>query len=147
MVGRVLIYLMKSGIWNFVLNFHETLGNPAQKFRSILVGKPCGLLTQHRYRRYRLSHFQDKVSPLPYPSLTSCIFLISHGCVLFVRLGDWAERRQGRNDSKQKNREIKLKAYLPIFLSYLTYCIHPVYQVLIGRHFVVLHIGCGDRVK
>ena len=28
-------------------------------------------------------------------SLTSCFFLMPHGCVLFVWLGDWAGRLQG----------------------------------------------------
>ena len=82
MVGRVLIYLMKSGIWNFVLNFHEMLGNPVHFFCSILVGKSCGLLTWYRNRRNRLSRSRNKVSPLPHSALTSCIFLIARGYVL-----------------------------------------------------------------
>ena len=29
----------------------------------------------------------------------------------------------------------------------LSYCIHAIYQVLIGSHLVVLHISSGDGVK
>ena len=74
---------------------NETAVNPVQKNRSILVGKPYGLLTRHRNRRYRLSHSRGRLSSGPYPPLTSCIFLIARGCVLFFDLGDWAGISQG----------------------------------------------------
>ena len=63
-----------------------------QKFRSILVGKPCGLLTRRRNRKYRLLRSRGRVLSVLDVSLTSCIFLIARGCVLFVWLGDWAEK-------------------------------------------------------
>ena len=44
---------------------------------------------------YRLSRFLGRVSSFLYLLLTSCIFLIARGCVLFVRLGDWAGISQG----------------------------------------------------
>ena len=30
---------------------------------------------------------------------------------------------------------------------FLPYRLHPIYQVLIGCHFVILHIGCRDTVE
>lgn len=75
--------------------WNETEVNSVQKFHSKLVDKPCDLLTRHRNQRYRLSHSRDRLSSVPYPPLTSCIFLIPRGCVLFVWLGDWAGREQG----------------------------------------------------
>ena len=71
---------------------NETLRNPVQKNHSILVGRSCGLLTQRRNWKYRLFSFRDRVSLILSLPLTSCIFLIARGCVLFDWLGDWAGR-------------------------------------------------------
>ena len=77
---------------SYVKYFCETLGNPVQDFCSILVGKPCGLLTRCRDRRSGLLRFRGRVLSGLYFLLTSCFFLMVHGCVLFVLLGDWVER-------------------------------------------------------
>lgn len=47
---------------SYVKYFCETLGNPVHFFRSILIGKPCGLLTGYRNRRYRHLRFRDELS-------------------------------------------------------------------------------------
>ena len=80
--------------------FCETLGNLVQDFCSILVGKPCGLLTRCWNRRYKLLRSRGRLSSVPDSLLTLWKFLIVHGCVLFVRLGDWAERGQGWGSRK-----------------------------------------------
>ena len=62
------------------------------------------------------------MSPLPYPSLTFCIFLIAHGCVLFIRLGDWAEREQGRSYKEGKK---KVRHVLSSSLQYFYFSLFP----------------------
>ena len=74
---------------------NETLGNPVQKFCSILVGKSCGLLTRYWNRKYKLLRSRGRLSSVLYFLLSFWNFLIGRGCVLFVRLGYWAERWQG----------------------------------------------------
>ena len=65
------------------------------KFCGRLQEDSCGLLTGDWSRKYKHSRSRNKVSLLLYSSLTSCISLIVHDCVLFVLLGDWARRAQG----------------------------------------------------
>ena len=64
-------------------------------FWRIWVGKSCGLLTGYWNRRYRLLCSRSRLLSVLYSLLTLWKFLIGHGCVLFVRLVDWAERLQG----------------------------------------------------
>ena len=74
---------------------NETQANPVQNLCGTLVGKSYGLLTRSRNRRYRLLRSRGRLLSVLYSPLSFCIFLIGHGCVLFVRLGYWAERLQG----------------------------------------------------
>ena len=61
--------------------------------------KILDLLTRYRNRKYRLLRSRGRLSSVPYFLLTLCIFQIVHGCVLFVRLRGWAERKPSRNRS------------------------------------------------
>ena len=98
------------------MSFHKTEGKPVQKFFSKLIGECHVLLTRLRNWKYAF------VNSKTHPSLTSCIFLIGLGCVLFVLLGDCG-RSEGKDENMHEATLVKADFCLDINIVLRLFCI------------------------
>jgi hypothetical protein len=86
------------------------------------------------------------VFPLPHSAFTFCIFLIDYGCVLFVRLGDWAGRLQGflylssleNIDYRKLGGDLDWIQYHPMAVKFGRLVLQP-------RNFYIFVVGLSNR--